>query len=448
MREAPRALLVVCPSHRDRRELALLGPPAGTRFTFRDYASSALDERVIAEASRRRPIGDPLAEIERIVRSLSGKEIAGVISTDDYPGTALAAALAARLGLPGPDPAAALLCQHKFESRRLQRKYAPAAVPDFALLDIEETPAAIRYPVFVKPVKSYFSIGARLVRSAAELRREQRRWSRAGDFFRPFEALLKHYTGVEIGTRRLIAEAPLKGVQATLEGFVRDGRLHRVGIVDSVMFPGTRAFQRFEYPSGAPCEVQDRMAEIAAAVMTGIGYEGFFNIEFAYDAAAGALHIIEINPRLASQFADLYEKVDGVNSYSLLLDWAMGRAPRARAESGRFRMAASCVLRCFENRTVRRAPGAAELDDVRAAYPDVRVEVLTAPGRRLSEELQDGASFRYGIVNLGGDDRRHILARLREVRSRLTFDFAPARRASDTAAVFPGINVPGRPAQP
>src|SRR5919108_4662722 len=94
--------------------------------------------------------------------------------------------------------------------------------------------------------------------------------------------------------RRRFAEAPLAGAQATLEGFVQAGRFHCLGIVDSVMFPGTRVFARFEYPSRLPPEIQERMAAIAAAVMTGIGYgEGMFNIEFAYDPAAGTLHIVE-----------------------------------------------------------------------------------------------------------------------------------------------------------
>jgi biotin carboxylase len=423
-------LLVVCPSHRDHRELARLGAPAGIAYAFHDYASNALEDRIVAQAPRRRPIGDPLAEIEAILGRCAGGDIAGVFSTDDYPGTALAAALAARLGRPGPDPAATLLCQHKFESRRLQQRLAPAAVPDFALVDVEALVQAMRFPVFVKPVKSFFSVGARLVRSAEELAQEQRRWARADDFFRPFEALMMRYTGIAIGSRRLIAETPLRGAQATLEGFVRAGRFQCLGIVDSVTFPGTRAFERFEYPSRLPPEIQDRMSAIAAAVMTGIGYgDGMFNIEFAYDAASGALNIIEINPRLASQFADLYEKVDGLNTYSQLLDLATGREPPLARRRGAYPVAASCVLRCFDDRMVRAVPSAAEIEHVERAHPGLRVEILCTPGRRLSQELQDGASFRYGIVSLGGRDRPDILTRLEAVRAGLTFAFAPVSRA-------------------
>ncbi len=84
-----------------------------------------------------------------------------------------------------------------------------------------------------------------------------------------------------------------------------------------------------------PEGVQTRMAEIAATLMQGLGFDnGIFNIEMMYDAEADRISIIEINPRMASQFADLYEKVDGTSSYSVLLDIAQGGRPASRAGRG------------------------------------------------------------------------------------------------------------------
>lgn len=420
-------ILVICPTHRDHRELARLGPPEGTRFLFHDYASLAIEELVAAEPPPATAIGDPVLEIELIVDRFRGENLAGVVSTDDYPGSALASAVAARLGLAAPDTAVNLLCQHKHRSRRLQQAIAPRAVPGFALVDVHSKgPAPLGYPMFVKPVKSFFSVGARLVTCADELDQEKRRWADAPSFFQPFERLLEHYTGARIGSERLIAEAPLRGSQSTLEGFVCEGKFHLVGIVDSIMYPGTHAFARFEYPSSLPGDAQDAMADVAQTIMAGIGYDnGFFNIEFAYDAASDALQIVEINPRMASQFADLYEKVDGASSYELLIDLALGRSPSIRAGKGRFRMAASCVLRRFDNATVLKAPSQAQVSRVTKSNPDARVEVLVTPGRRLSQELQDGMSYRYAIVNLGGDDQQGFLKRLDDIVAELPFEFAP-----------------------
>ncbi|CAN5439917.1 hypothetical protein BH20ACI3_BH20ACI3_19300 [soil metagenome] len=66
-----------------------------------------------------------------------------------------------------------------------------------------------------------------------------------------------------MGTKFLLVEELLEGLQATLEGYVYQGEIHLMGIVDSVMFPNTIAFKRFEYPSSLPESVQSRMFSLA-----------------------------------------------------------------------------------------------------------------------------------------------------------------------------------------
>ena len=142
----------------------------------------------------------------------------------------------------------------------------------------------------------------------------------------------------------------------------------------------------------------------------GIGFDNcMFNIEMMYDAEADLISIIEINPRMASQFADLYEKVDGTNAYEILLDIAFGLRPEPKRRQGPHRFAASCVLRAFEDCRIGFFPSDAEIERLAFADPDVRVELHGATGRLLSEEMNDGQSYRYGIVNLGGRDRGDVL---------------------------------------
>lgn len=136
---------------------------------------------------------------------------------------------------------------------------------------------------------------------------------------------------------------------------------------------------------------------------------GQFNIEFCYDSEHERLGIVEINPRMASQFADLYEKVDGFNSYCLLLDLALGRRPTLRHRAGRHAAAASCVLRRFEDALVVKGPPHDELESIIQVHADVRIEVLASAGERLSQQLQDGCSFRYGMVSVGGRSREDVL---------------------------------------
>jgi hypothetical protein len=421
-----RTVLVVCATFRDHRELPRLGRP-GTRYLIHDYASTSLEELIGGREEGHAGAADPIAEAERILAEIDGAEIAAVVSTDDYPGSALAAVLAKALHLPGPEPGVNLICQHKFLSRVAQSQIVPEAVPPFWPIDVAEhaaPPEALLLPAFVKPVKSFFSIGAQRIDTLAELAALKRRWAELDDFFLPLERLLTRYTGAEIGTRRLIAEGLLTGGLVTVDGYVHGGEVSILGVVDSIMFPGTFVFSRFEYPSALPERVQARMADIARRLMGGLGFDhGLFNIEMMYDASEDRIGIVEINPRMASQFADLYEKVDGTNSYEILLDLGSGVAPTPKRRQGRYPFAASCVLRTFEDRFVAGLPSEAELA---LLDPDVRVEFHATVGRKLSDELQDGASYRYGILNLGGRDRADVLARFASCRERLSIALLPA----------------------
>lgn len=67
--------------------------------------------------------------------------------------------------------------------------------------------------------------------------------------------------------------------------------------------------------------------------------------------------------------------------------------------------AVSYVLRLFEDKIVRRVPNSSELHDLSMRFPDARLKILCEPSRQLSRELQDGHSYRYAILNMGGRSR-------------------------------------------
>ena len=229
-----RIILVVCPTHRDYRELPRISPP-GIDYIFHDYASTSLEDLVSNPDRAKDLAADPLDEIEAILAKVRGLKLAGVITSDDYPGSALAAVVAQRLGLPGPDPAVVLLCQHKYLARVEQAKHVPQAVPSFALVDVADQaplPDDLSFPLFVKPVKSFFSIGAEQVNSAVELAALLPHWDNLDQFFQPLERMLERYTGTTIGTKRLIAEGLLRGEQVTVEGYVHGGVATIFGVVE------------------------------------------------------------------------------------------------------------------------------------------------------------------------------------------------------------------------
>jgi hypothetical protein len=167
------------------------------------------------------------------------------------------------------------------------------------------------------------------------------------------------------------------------------------------------------------------MTEIVLRLVRHVGLDdSLFNVELFHDPATGRVTIIEINPRMVGQFADLREMVDGTNTYEVLLAVAAGEPPALRRAAGRFPVAASFPLRAFEDRRVLRVPGAARLAEVRRRRPVSVVKVYCRPGHWLSEEGQsDGLTHRYGVVNMGGRSLESLLAEFAAVEGELGFAF-------------------------
>ena len=76
--------------------------------------------------------------------------------------------------------------------------------------------------------------------------------------------------------------------------YVFGGELRELGIVESVMYPGTQAFMRFAYPSRLAISVQQRALDVARKVLAAAGFtRGMFNMEFFYCEERDELKVIE-----------------------------------------------------------------------------------------------------------------------------------------------------------
>jgi hypothetical protein len=223
----------------------------------------------------------------------------------------------------------------------------------------------------------------------------------------------------------LIAEELIGGRQCTLEGYFARGRMGILGIEDSVRTVNRKSFARFEHPSSLPADARGRMAQVAERVMRRAGFDdGIFNIEF-FVGRDGRPKIIEINPRLCLQFADLYAKVDGRLTHQVLVELATGLVPEPPRRPGPYRVAASFVLRTPRDCIVRHVPSAEEVARVNELYPETHVHALAMPGERLSDHAQDSYSFRYGLVHAGAESRRSLHARFARIMEMLRFELEP-----------------------
>jgi hypothetical protein len=128
--------------------------------------------------------------------------------------------------------------------------------------------------------------------------------------------------------------------------------------------------------------------------------------------------LIELNARIASQFAPLYRAVHGRSSYDALFALACGEDPvwHAGAPEG---VAVSYVLRRFEDAWVEAVP-----------EPEDGVEILAHAGRNLSGAYaNDVGSFRLAIVYEAGETREEAVDRARRRVDALRFRLRPAQPA-------------------
>lgn len=376
-----REVLVVCPQSRD--------PTPGVRDGFAvRHGGPDLD---VVEA-------DPAA----LLAELAGRSWDGVIGTKDR-SALLAALVAERLGLPGPSPAAIVRCQHKPTSRAIQRQVAPRSTPRAALLG--EAPPGPP-PWFVKPVVGRLSQEARRVDDAFEL-------SSLADApgYRDGYARLARLAGLPAeAVRGFLVEELVAGHEVTLEGYVYDGAVTVIGVTDAVKYPGTNSFERFEYPSALPPPRLRELHELAARLVLAHGLDDcVFNVEFLVPED-GPAWIVEINPRIASQFSPLVEAVHGRSTYDVLLRLACGDDPRWDGARQRG-VAVSYVLRVFRDALVEAVP-----------EPEPGLELLVSPGRPLAEQgANDSASYRLAIFTEWGETREAAVSRCRERARSLAF---------------------------
>lgn len=365
--------------------------------------------------------------VNRLLARFRHERLDGVFSNNEYFGALIAAVLAEKLGLPGNDPRVVITAQHKFYARQAFARIAPEAAARYAAF-----PYALRsradlpfeLPCFVKPVRATYSVLARRVERFDELQRHLSFWPFEKwiikRLVKPFNDLMRWYTDYTLDAHHLIAEEILPGVQVNMDGYVHAGRAQVLGIIDENMYPGTSAFRSFEYPSRVPSAVQARMTALAEKLLGGLGYRhGFFNLEFCWDPESGRIAVIELNPRMASQLSYLYECVDGLRPYEMLLALAAGESPAGAQRAAPFRHAASFALRKFDGKPLAAHPTPEQLARVRREYPEAHLMLYLKRGASLAREMKWLGSYRYAVVNMAAGSPAALHERFRALAHKL-----------------------------
>ncbi|MFM1879777.1 MAG: hypothetical protein RLZZ344_11 [Pseudomonadota bacterium] len=349
----------------------------------------------------------------------------GVVSHHELYGTLLAAMVAERLGLPGPGVGAVLACHHKGYTRGILQSLCPEVNPRWELVQPPNMPGRgsrtppemlvppypERFPVYLKPVRATFSALARSIHDPTAWQAYfsallEDRWV-TNRLLAPFAHVLHHVLPEAGSSFQFLSEEPVWSPQYNLDGYVDGaGDVQLLGVVDAVSYPGTQAFQRWEYPSRLPVSVIQSALLVARKFLRAIGFgQGFFNLEFFYDAAASRITVIEFNPRLSSQFSALYRMVLGCDPHAMAMALAQGEDPRrVPLVKPTARVAASLVWRAFDPREIPTAPSRVARRRLEQAFPGQTLFEFSRTPAALSRAFRWMESYRYGVVNVGAVD--------------------------------------------
>ena len=368
--------------------------------------------------------------VDKLAKKYRSENLAGIISSNEQFGALAGALLARKLGLPGPDPKALIAAQHKYIARRILQQEVPEAnvafhVFPYTFRSAEEIP--LKFPYYVKPVKAAYSVLARRVDSFAELQQHMtfHPWEQyiIKRLVRPFNDVVRKLTDFDVDAHWMIAEELIDGQQINVDGVVINGEIHILGIIDAVMYPGTDQFMRFEYPSRLPPDHDQRARETAKRIVRALGLDhGLFNVEMRVCNETGECRLIEVNPRMAAQFSDLYEKVDGINLHDVALKIATGETPNLVSGRGKYKVASSFVFRKFDGTPLTNPPCHEKLGWLREFDPDAFLALFVKTGGGLKREMKWLGSHRYATLNMGGESEQHLLDKFHLVKQTLEFE--------------------------
>lgn len=359
-------------------------------------------------------------------------DIGAIIGYWDFPVSTLLPILCRKYGLPSADLKSILKCEHKYWSR-LEQQMVITDIPRFDIVDPEtpHKPTGLRYPLWLKPVKSFSSELAFKVTDNREFDAAIREIDAGIDrLSQPFEYIMDFIDLppeiADIGARACLAEEAMHGRQAATEGYVHNGNIVVYGVLDSLNYPGTSSFLRHQYPSQLPAPMVRRMREISATVIEQIGLDNVtFSIEFFCDTETDDVRLLEINPRHSQSHAELFEYVDGVPNHYCMLSVALGRDPQLPNRKGPYEVAAKWLYRRFEDALVTRAPTKKDIDAAQEKIPGLLVDIKASEGSRLSElPEQDSYSYELAHVYIGADSEAELERKYDDALAALPFEFA------------------------
>jgi biotin carboxylase len=347
-----------------------------------------------------------LAAATELVAVLPGFELA----------VPLAAAVAAKLDLPGVDPVAAEGLRDK---RRMKEMLQAAGVPvsrgvpldpadagDERLAEIEEI---VGYPAVVKPVDGSGSVFVRRVDDRASFRA-------AVAEAQPIDAIGRRLV------EHLLVESYIAGPEFSVEGYVQDGEVTVVSVTAKLLGPEPR-FVEIGHTVGAGPAGAERsaLADTAAQAVRALGLTvGVFHVEVRLTPDGPV--IMEVAGRLAGdRIPALILAVHGVDLPTVDVEVLAGRRASVASPLPTHGVAAVRFFTVAQPSTLVERE---ELHDKLVSLPGCREVSWTFPPDAVLEPASDFRR-RFGHILVVAPDRESLDATLAEADRLLTAALRP-----------------------
>lgn len=292
-------------SQQGLRPVLLTADPARYPSAQSDYSRTVqlntLDHQAVFDACR---------------QLASEAHLAGVTSSSEY-FIATAAAIASRLGLPGPRFDAVRACRNK-RLQRIRLSAAGVAVPQsFAVRSIRGALAAARqigFPVVVKPVSGTGSAGVKLCEDEQSVILQASR----------LLAQRENERGMPV-PRQILIEQLAVGPEYSSETF--GNRL--IGITEKHLGPLPDFVEiGHDFPAALPMEMVGRISDVVTRALTALNL-GWGPAQIELRLTEEGPKIIEVNPRLAGGYIpELVRLAYDINLISETIRLVAGQEPR------------------------------------------------------------------------------------------------------------------------
>ena len=356
---------------------------------------------LLAERAVRVDLDDPEGAAAAMVDRDDRLPVDAVVAVDDR-GVVPAAHAAARLGLPHNPPDAVAATRDKAELR-LRLAAAEVAQPEFELLRDDARPS-LPYPLVLKPLDRSGSTGV----------------IRADDEDGALEAVARIRRIVNDPTATVLAERFVPGVEVSVEGLLRDGRLDVLAVFDKPDALDGPYFEETIYvtPSRLDARVLRELGRVTADGCRAVGLtEGPIHAEARIDG--DRIVLIEVAARsIGGLCARALSFGAGVSLEELILRHALGLPiedlERAPGASG------VMMLPIPSSGTLREVAGR---EEALAVVGIAGLDITIPPGRAV-QALPEGDRY-LGFLFARGDTPAMVEAALREASSRLAVRIDP-----------------------